>query len=86
MSPYSQLVLDHEDGNDRMRVEFEPDRSVSEGDFGDLAARLGKRIHEALHVRLDIHPVAPDSLPRYDLKTKRIIDNRPKELRRKLDR
>ncbi len=86
VSPYYQLVLDHVDGNDRMRVEFEPERNITEEDFYDLAGRLGKRIHEALHVRLDITPVAPESLPRYDLKTKRIIDNRPKELRRKLDR
>lgn len=86
VSPYYQLVLDHVDGNDRMRVEFEPERHITEEDFYDLAGRLGKRIHEALHVRLDITPVAPDSLPRYDLKTKRIIDNRPRELRRKLDR
>lgn len=86
VSPYYQLVLDHVDGNDRMRVEFEPERSITEEDFHDLAGRLGKRIHDALHVRLDITPVAPESLPRYDLKTKRIIDNRPRELRRKLDR
>jgi phenylacetate-CoA ligase len=86
VSPYYQLVLDHTDGNDRMRVEFEPEREIAAADHAALAERLGRRIHEALHVRLDVAPVAPESLPRYDLKTKRIIDNRPKELRRKLDR
>ena len=45
-----------------------------------------KRIRKALHVRLESKPMAPETLPRYDLKTKRIIDNRPKELRRALDR
>jgi hypothetical protein len=30
--------------------------------------------------------VAPETLPRYELKTKRIIDQRPKEFRRALDR
>jgi hypothetical protein len=30
--------------------------------------------------------VAPNTLPRFELKTKRIIDQRPKELRRALDR
>ena len=31
-------------------------------------------------------PVAPESLPRYDLKTKRVFDNRPTEMRRALER
>jgi phenylacetate-coenzyme A ligase PaaK-like adenylate-forming protein len=44
------------------------------------------RIHKALHVRLNCTPVAPNTLPRFELKTKRIIDQRPKELRRALDR
>jgi phenylacetate-coenzyme A ligase PaaK-like adenylate-forming protein len=43
-------------------------------------------VHKALHVRLKCEPVAPETLPRYELKTKRIIDQRPKEFRRALDR
>ena len=86
VSPFYQLVLDREGSNDRMTVEFEPDRSVKEADWPKLAKALQDQIREALHVRLETNPMAPDSLPRYDLKTKRIIDNRPKELRRELDR
>lgn len=86
VSPYYQLILDRIDGNDQMRVEFEPERNIVSDDYATLADALGKRIRDALHVRLEITPVAPDSLPRFDLKTKRIIDNRPKELRRELDR
>jgi phenylacetate-CoA ligase len=86
VSPFYQLVLDHEGSNDKMTVEFEPDKAVKDADWPSLAQEVQDRIHKALHVRLETRPMAPESLPRYDLKTKRIIDNRPKELRRALDR
>jgi phenylacetate-CoA ligase len=54
--------------------------------WGEVAKRLSDKIHQALHVRLKCEPVAPETLPRYELKTKRIIDQRPKEFRRALDR
>ena len=86
VSPFYQLVLDHLDGNDRMTVEFEPETGIAEAEWTALAHQVGAHIHKSLHVRLDVKPVKPGGLPRYDLKTKRIIDNRPKELRRMLDR
>ena len=86
VSPFYQLVLDREGSNDKMTVEFEPAKSVAEADWPSLAKEVQDRIHKALHVRLETMPMAPETLPRYDLKTKRIIDNRPKELRRALDR
>jgi len=86
VSPFFQLVLEHVDGNDKMTVEFEPEPSIPAEQWPVLARAIGDRIHKALHVRLDITPMKPGQLPRYDLKTKRIIDKRPKELRRLLDR
>jgi phenylacetate-CoA ligase len=86
VSPFYQLVLEHADGNDRMTVEFEPAPEAAPADWPAIAAAAEARIRAALHVRLDCRPVAPGGLPRYDLKTKRIIDKRPKELRRLLDR
>jgi phenylacetate-CoA ligase len=86
VSPFYQLVLDREGSNDSMTVEFEPAKSVKETDWPALAKEVEERIHTALHVRLETRPMAPETLPRYDLKTRRIIDNRPKELRRELDR
>ncbi len=86
VSPYFQLVLDRVEENDKMTVEFEPDKSLPESEWDGLATTIQERIHQALHVRLETKAMAPESLPRYDLKTKRIIDNRPKELRRALDR
>jgi phenylacetate-CoA ligase len=81
-----ELVLTREDDNDAMTVKFEPVRTVSPERWQDLATQMSDRIHQGLHVRLKCAPVPPDTLPRYELKTKRIIDQRPKEFRRALDR
>jgi len=86
VSPFYQLVLEQIESNDRMVVEFEPESALAESEWAPLAKRIGDRIHAALHVRLDVIAVKPGGLPRYDLKTKRIIDKRPKEFRRALDR
>lgn len=86
ISMHYELVLTHEEGNDAMTVRFEPEPAVDESLWAGIAADAGNRIHKALHVRLRCTPVAPGSLPRFELKTKRIIDQRPKALRRALDR
>jgi phenylacetate-CoA ligase len=86
VSPYYQMVLDREGANDKMTVEFEPEKNVAEADWPKLAEEVAGRIHKALHVRLEITPLAPNTLPRYELKTKRITDNRPKDFQRELDR
>ena len=69
-----------------MTVEFEPDKAVPEPDWPALSETVAKRIQDTLKVRLETKPMAPGALPRYDLKTKRIIDQRPKDMRRALER
>ena len=83
-----ELVLTREGDNDVMTVRFEPAPSIADKRWlwEGVAAEASNRIHEALHVRLRVVPVEPESLPRNDLKAKRIIDQRPKEFRRALDR
>jgi len=83
-----ELVLTREEDNDVMTVRFEPVKALADkrDAWDDIAKRLSDRIHAALHVRLRTVPVPPESLPRYELKTKRIIDERPKGFRRALDR
>ncbi len=83
-----ELILTREHDNDVMTVKFEPAAAVADqpARWIDIAKRLSDRIHAALHVHLDAVAVEPGSLPRYDLKTKRIFDQRPKEFRRALDR
>ncbi len=86
VSMHYELVLTHEDGNDVMTVRFEPEPTLDAAHWATVASDASDRIHKALHVRLRCTPVAPNTLPRFELKTKRIIDQRPKELRRALDR
>ena len=86
VSMHYELLLTHQDGNDAMTVRFEPDPGIEENRWAAISEEAGRRIHEALHVRLPCAALAPGSLPRFELKTKRIIDQRPKELRRALDR
>ena len=86
ISMHYELVLTHEDGNDAMTVRFEPTADMSRGEWDVIAVQASDRIHEALHVRLRCTAIDSGTLPRFELKTKRIIDQRPKELRRALDR
>lgn len=86
VSMHFELVLTHEDGIDAMTVRFEPEPAVPTHERERIGKDAAERIHQALHVRLNVVPVEPGTLPRFELKTKRIVDQRPKELRRALDR
>jgi len=72
--------------NDEMEIRFEPLPGVPEADWPALASVVSGEISKQLKVRIAVQPVEPNSLPRYDLKTRRIFDHRPKEFRRALDR
>ncbi|HUT49442.1 MAG TPA: AMP-binding protein [Alphaproteobacteria bacterium] len=86
VSNHYQMVLTKTGPLDQMEIVFEPEKSVPEGDAAALAKKLQAHIQQALKVRLDCTPVAVESLPRFELKTQRIVDKRPKEMRRALDR
>jgi phenylacetate-CoA ligase len=86
MSSFYELILRRESDNDSMTVRCEPVRALAAEHWGALARTASDHIHAALHVRLKIDVVPPDALPRYEIKTKRIIDERPAEFRRELDR
>jgi phenylacetate-CoA ligase len=88
VSSFYELILSHVEGNDVMTVRFEPDGKVSADPAAveKLCRAVSDKIQKALHVRLEIVAAPPGELPRYELKTRRMIDQRPKELRRALDR
>lgn len=86
VSSHYQMILSKEGALDRMEIEFEPVKGIGEAEWPGLADRLARHIHDALKVRIDCRAVPVESLPRYELKTKRIVDKRPKELRRALDK
>ena len=88
VSMHYELILTREGDNDVMTVRFEPDKAIVDKRWlwEEAGKEAEERIHKVLHVRLNVVPVEPASLPRYELKTKRIFDQRPKEFRRALDR
>lgn len=86
VSSHYQMILSKEGPLDQMEIEFEPVKGIGEAEWPALAEALARHIHAALKVRIDCRAVPVESLPRYELKTKRIVDKRPKELRRALDR
>ena len=69
-----------------MIVRFEPEKGILEEQWSTIAKTLEDDVRNALHVRLDFEPVAPETLPRYELKTRRVFDARPKGLRREMER
>jgi phenylacetate-CoA ligase len=86
LSSHYELVLTRERGLDQMTVRAEPQPEVPEAEYAALAARTVRAIQEALKVRLAVTLVPPGTLPRYELKTRRIVDQRPKEVRYALER
>lgn len=87
LSSHYEIVLDRpESGMDEMSVRAEADPEVAADDYAALAARLEQRLRAAFDVRLPVTILAPQSLPRYELKAKRVVDNRRAEVRRALDR
>jgi phenylacetate-CoA ligase len=53
-----------------LRVEVEP---VTSGQGSVLADRVGRAIRDELHFRAEVTAVAPGSLPRYEMKARRIL-------------
>jgi phenylacetate-CoA ligase len=86
VSAFYQLVLERQDTNDVMTVEFEPEQHVAQSEWQRLAESMRQRIRKGVGVRLEVRVVPPGSLPRYELKTRRVIDKRPREFRRELER
>jgi phenylacetate-CoA ligase len=85
-SHHYELVLTRVSGLDRMCVRVEPVPQLAAERWTELSRRVGDRIHDALKVRLEVEVLPPGTLPRYELKTRRIVDQRPKDIRRALDR
>jgi phenylacetate-CoA ligase len=84
VSSYYRMLLTRDDsGLDQMTVEFEPVPGSTDAE--GLARAVGARLREAIGVRIDARSVPEGSLPRPELKTQRVVDQRPREVRRALE-
>ena len=67
---------------DEMTVEVEINREFFSGELADLAnlqKKVVKELRDALELRTTVRLVEPGSLPRFEGKSKRVIDRRDKE-------
>tara|TARA_B100000686_G_C16128428_1_gene636103 strand:- start:148 stop:477 length:330 start_codon:yes stop_codon:yes gene_type:complete len=81
-----ELHMTQDQGNDEMEIKFEPEQVVPEAKWVELCKQVQQVIKDKLKVRMKVTANHPSSLPRYDLKTKRVFDHRPKEFQRAMDR
>jgi len=76
LAPHFQIELRREGRMDSMAIAVEATGSAE--DRLQLAARLQKRIKQILGITVQVNAGAPGSVPRFDGKAVRIVDNRPK--------
>ena len=81
-----ELHMTQDEGNDEMEIKFEPEKVIPETKWAELSNQVQQVVRDKLKVRMKVTPSPPSSLPRYDLKTKRVFDHRPKEFQRAMDR
>jgi phenylacetate-CoA ligase len=74
LSNHYEIHISRRDGMDRLLVNVEA--ALADADQRFLSERLAAHLHARLGVRLETEVVTPGSLPRYQLKSKRIFDNR----------
>ncbi len=86
VSPHFQLILSRRGAFDDLLIRFEPDLQVPRDKWEGVGAEVIRRIKEVVGVRLGAEVAEPGSLPRTELKAKRIVDLRGDEFRRELDR
>ncbi len=66
-----RLVADHSGGTCDLRIEIEPRASV---DVNGLEDRVAKSVRDRLLFRPDVAIVKADSLPRFDMKARRLVN------------
>ncbi len=75
---YYEMHIDRTDGLDSLLVKVEAQEDVSSECYQSLADNAEKFYRATLGVKIGVEVLSPKALPRYELKTKRIFDNRPK--------
>ncbi|MBI4317021.1 MAG: phenylacetate--CoA ligase family protein [Chloroflexi bacterium] len=72
-----QIVLTKVDYIDEITVKLEPNATAPSSTWPDLAMEVGRDLSEAHEgLRFNVEMVAPETLPTFELKAKRLIDRR----------
>lgn len=81
LSEHYEIHIDIEGENDSATVKVEAQKGIDPGSHSALARELGKIFRSNIGVRIEAEVLPPNSLPRYELKAKRVFDHRPKARR-----
>lgn len=84
-SHHYELHIIRVEGMDRLTVKLEAQEGIAETEFGAIALSAHQIYRTAMGINVEVEVLPPGRLPRYELKSKRFFDHRPKEVRRKLE-
>ena len=82
LSPFYMITLTNENYSDHMIVEVELNESALTEDtreLAEMAKKLDVRIKEILNIKAEVKLALPKTLPRFEGKSKHVIDNRSYE-------
>lgn len=82
LSNHHEMHIYRRSGMDRMLIKVEPDGPGA--DVTALGEKAARHLRECLGVGLEVEIASPQSLPRYELKTRRVFDHRAAEDRPKI--
>ncbi|MBI3089040.1 MAG: AMP-binding protein [Candidatus Tectomicrobia bacterium] len=85
LTEHFEIHVDREQRNDTVLVKVEAAPRQQAGAYAKLRDSFARLLHESIKVRIGVEVLPPQSLPRYELKAKRLFDHRPKEHRWQVD-
>jgi phenylacetate-CoA ligase len=79
LSENLEIHIMTEEGADAVNVKVEPLLEVSTERFEELGTQLGNELRYKIGVGMRVEIVPPNTLPRYEVKAKRVFDHRKKK-------
>ncbi len=80
-SPYYEIHLSRLEGMDHLLVKVEAREDVDPQAYAGITQEAEALYKKQIGVKLEVEVVPPQTLPRYELKTRRIFDHRAQEAR-----
>ncbi|MDA8334107.1 MAG: AMP-binding protein [Peptococcaceae bacterium] len=71
-----QIVISSDKGNDQVLVKIEPAPGVAASDYSAMEKQIARRLYVSHALSFQVQAVDPNSLPRFELKARRLQDLR----------
>jgi phenylacetate-CoA ligase len=79
LTPYYEIHVERPDDQDTMRVIIEADPALPHEQYQTVAQQATDLLWYNIGVRIEVTVVEPETLPRYELKSRKVIDHRKGE-------